>query len=77
MEIAAGGAFTLSGDVARSHALGRRNVRYADPTIISLRVTKTDVALVFAARDEAEIVLFPIQWSNVRLEATHPARLTH
>jgi hypothetical protein len=77
LEIAAGGAFTLSSHVAQSYALGRRNVRYSDPTVISLPVMKKDVALVFAARGADEIVLFPLQGNAVRLEATHPARVTH
>jgi hypothetical protein len=76
-ELAGGGAFTLSKEVARRCALGRRNARCADPTIVSLRLMKEDVALVFAARDEDEIVLFPIQWSNARLEGRHNARVTH
>ena len=34
VELAAGGRFTLSKEVAQTYALGRRNVRYADPTIL-------------------------------------------
>jgi hypothetical protein len=52
-------------------------VRYSDPTILCLRVTKRDVALALTARDEEEIVLFPIQWNHARLEALHPLRVTH
>ena len=77
LELAAGGSFTLSKTVAQSCALGRRGVRYSDPTILALCVKKKDVALAFTAREEEEIVLFPIQWSNLRLEASHPARVTH
>ena len=76
-ELAGGGCFTLSKEVARRCAFGRRNVRYADPTIVSLRLMKEDVALAFAARDGEEIVLFPIQWNNARLEARSAARVTH
>ncbi|MGD0642689.1 MAG: hypothetical protein ABSC22_18270 [Roseiarcus sp.] len=77
VELAAGGSFTLSKEIAQSHALGRRAVRYADPTILSLRVSKKDVALALTARDEDEVVLFPIQSIALRLEASHPARVTH
>jgi hypothetical protein len=77
VELATGGSFTLSEAVAHRYALGRRNVRYVDPTILSLRVAKKDVALALTARDEEEIVLFPAVWSNVRLKARHPARVTH
>ena len=76
-EIAAGGVFTLSKAVARNYALGRRTVRHCDPTIVSLRVAKSDVALAFSGRDDEEIVLFPLQWNAARIEATHPGRLTH
>lgn len=77
MELAAGAAFTLSEDVARRCAAGRRNVRYSDPTILCLRAAKRDVALALTARDEEEIVLFPTQWNHARLEALHPVRVTH
>jgi hypothetical protein len=76
-ELAGGGAFTLCKEVARRCALGRRNVRYADPTILSLRLMKEDAALAFATRDGEEFVLFPIQWNNARLEGRHYARATH
>jgi hypothetical protein len=76
-ELAGGGAFTLSEDVARRCALGRRNFRYPDPTILSLRVMKKEVALAFAARDGEEIVLFPVLWNNARLEGRRTARVIH
>ena len=77
VELAAGGSFTLSLDVAQGYALGRRNISYSDPTIVSLRVMKKHVALAFTARDEDEIVLFSAHSSNVRLEAIQAARVTH
>ena len=77
VELATGAAFSLSKDVARRRAAGRRNMRYSDPTILSLRVAKRDVALALASRGEAEIVLFPAQWRHARLEAMRPLRTTH
>ncbi len=77
VELAAGGSFTLSESVARGHASGRRKISYSDPTVLSLRVTKADVALAFAAPAENEIVLFPAQWSSFRPEALRPTRVTH
>ncbi len=76
-ELAGGGAFTLFEDVARRCALGRRNFHYSDPTILSLRVMKNEVALAFAARDREQIVLFPVLWNNARLEARRAARVIH
>ncbi len=76
-ELAVGGSFTLSREVARGYAMGRRNISYCDPTVVSLRVVKKDVALALTARDEKEIVLFPAVWSNVRLEARRRARVRH
>jgi hypothetical protein len=77
VELAAGGSFTLSEVVARGHALGRRNISYSDPTVISLHIVKNDVALALTARGEGEIVLFPAPWNNSRPEALHSVRLTH
>lgn len=77
VELAAGGSFTLSRDVAHGYALGRRNISYSDPTIVSLRVAKTHVALAFTARDEDEIVLFSAHSSDVRPEAVEAALVTH
>jgi hypothetical protein len=77
VELAGGGAFTLSEDVARRCALGRRSFHYADPTILSVRVLKTEIALAFAAREEEKVVLFPVLWNAGRLEARHAARVTH
>ncbi len=77
MELAVGGAFTLSRDVARGYALGRRNISYSYPTVLSLRVMKRDVALAFTSRDEEEIVLFPARCSKLRPEALDPERITH
>jgi len=76
-ELAGGGAFTLSENVARRCTLGRRNFRYPDPTILSLRVMKKEVALAFTSRNGEEIVLFPVLWNNPRLEARRAARVTH
>ena len=77
VELAAAGSFTLSKDVARGYALGRRAISYSDPTVLALRVAKTDVALAIAARDEEEIVLFPALRGHARLEALYRARITH
>jgi hypothetical protein len=77
VELAASGSYTLSREVAQGYALGRRNISYSDPTILSLRVMKTHVALAFTARDEEEIVLFSAQSSNLSLEAIRAARVTH
>ena len=71
-ELAAGGSFTLSEQLARSHATGRRKMSYADPTVLSLRVTKSDVAFAYLGGEAHEIVLFPTLPSGQR-----PARLTH
>lgn len=77
VELAAGGAFTLSETLALARAAGRRNISYADPTVLSLRVAKADVALAFAAGGTDEIVLFPALWNTLRPEALRPALLTH
>ena len=77
VELAAGGSFTLSETIARAHAGGRRNISYSDPTVLSLRVIKADVALAYAADGTDEIVLFPTLWSSLRPEAQRPAGLTH
>ena len=77
VELAAGGAFTLSESLALSRAAGRRNISYSDPTVLSLRVTKADVALAFAAAGTDEIVLFPALWNSLRPEALRPSTLTH
>jgi hypothetical protein len=76
VELAAGGSFTLSKEIARGYALGRRAISFADPTVLALRVAKSDVALAIAARDEEEIVLFPALRSHARPEALR-ARVTH
>jgi hypothetical protein len=76
-ELPVGGAFTPSLTLARHAALGRRNVRYADPTVVSLAVSKNEVALAFFAREEEAIVLFPSQAILARAEARALARLTH
>jgi hypothetical protein len=77
VELAAGGAFTLSESHAHSLASGRRNISYSDPTVLSLQVAKADVALVCGTGEIAEIVLFPTLGANLRAEALRPARLTH
>lgn len=77
VELAAGGSFTICEAVARAHAAGRRSISYADPTVLSLRVAKADIALAFAPRHEDEIVLFPTLWSNLRPEALRPVGVTH
>jgi hypothetical protein len=77
VEVAAGGAFTLSEPLARAYASGRRNISYSDPTVLSLLVTKADIALAFATGDHDEIVVFPALWNSVRPSALRPARITH
>ncbi len=77
VELAAGGAFTLSETRAWAHASGRRNISYSDPTVLSLNLAKADVALAFANADEDEIVLFPALWNSARQGVQRPARFTH
>lgn len=77
VEVAAGGAFTLSESLAFSHASGRRNISYSDPTVLSLRVAKADVALALATNEAHEIVLFSALYAGLRAEALRPSRLTH
>ena len=76
-ELAAAGSFTLSRDVAHRYALGRRNISYSEPTIVSLRVMKKHVALAFTARDEDEVVLFSAHCAELRLEAIQAPHVTH
>jgi len=76
-ELAAGGSFTLSEALARRDAVGRRKISYADPTVVALDVTRADVALALATRQEREIVLFPSLAFSVRQEATRSNHLTH
>lgn len=76
-ELPVAGAFTLSLALARRAALGRRNVRYAEPTVVSLAVSKKEIALAFADREEEAIVPFPSQAILARVEARALARLTH
>jgi len=42
-----------------------------------VRVLKTEIALAFAAREEEEVVLFPVLWNAGRLEARRASRVTH
>ncbi len=77
VELAAGGAFTLSESRARGHATGRRGISHSDPIVLSLSVSKADVAMAFASGDQDEIVLFPMQWNSVRPGALRPARIVH
>lgn len=77
VELAAGGAFTLSKSRARGHATGRRGISHSDPIVLSLSVSKADVAMAFASGDQDEIVLFPMQWNSVRPGALRPARIVH
>ena len=76
-ELPVAGAFTPSLALARRAALGRRNVRYAEPTVVSLAVSKKEIALAFADREEEAIVPFPSQAILARVEARALARLTH
>jgi hypothetical protein len=66
VELAAGAAFTLSLERARRQATYRRGAEAVDPRVFALRVAKRDVALVFAADGEGEIVMFPAPRVDLR-----------
>jgi len=68
-EALTGRCFSLSQEVARAYAFGRRNFRYAEPCVIALAATKRDVALAVASRGESEVVLFRGGWVNARTQA--------
>jgi hypothetical protein len=75
--LAAGASFTLCEAIARHHAGGRRNISYAEPTVLTLHVMKADVALAFATRQEKEIVLFPTLSNSARPEAIRTFHFMH
>jgi hypothetical protein len=66
VELAAGAAFTLSLERARRQTSGRRGAELADPRVFALHAAKREVALVFFAEGEGEIVMFPAPRVDLR-----------
>jgi hypothetical protein len=66
LELASGALFTLSLEGARRQAAERRGVEAVEARIFALRAARRDVALVFAADGEGEIVMFPAPRVDLR-----------